>query len=146
MAIKYNTVLQIELEPEGKFPVIDYGIDLIETSCQLEDKTILTFDRDLTVGEHKFILNFQNKTNETPDYAVKINAVIAEGICTDRLKWQGKYYPNYPEPWASQQTHKLETVINSATYLGWNGKWELVFTVPIFTWIHRIENLGWIYD
>lgn len=146
MDTKYNTILQIELEPEGKYPCISYGIDNIESTVELKEKIILTFDKNLAVGEHKFILDFKNKTNDTPDYAVKINAVIAEGISTDRLKWQGKYYPIYPEPWASQQLHKLETVINCATYLGWNGRWELPFSVPIFTWIHKVENLGWIYD
>jgi hypothetical protein len=29
--------------------------------------------------------------------------------------------------------------------MGWNGRWELNFRVPIFTWIHQLENLGWIY-
>lgn len=146
MDTKFNTLIQIELEPEGQFPKISYGLNIIEHTVELKEKILITIDQDLKIGEHKFILNFFNKTNSNPDLAVKINSVVIEGIYTDRFKWQGKYRPDYPEPWASQQNKKLDPVIDAATYLGWNGQWELSFTVPIFTWIHKIENLGWIYD
>ena len=76
--------------------------------------------------------------------AVEIESVTVEGITVDRFKWAGIYTPNYPEPWASTQTN-LQPTLQSATYLGWNGRWELPFSVPIFTWIHQTENLGWIY-
>lgn len=146
MAISYNTLIEIELEPEGHYPFISYGIDQFDAQLILKETTTLKFDLDLSCGSHKFMLNFSNKTNSTPELAVKINKVTIEGICVDRFKWAGKYYPNYPEPWASEQKHELPDCIDSATYLGWNGIWELDFTVPIFTWIHKIEHLGWIYD
>lgn len=31
------------------------------------------------------------------------------------------------------------------SYLGWNGMWKFQFEIPIFTWIHKLEGLGWIY-
>jgi hypothetical protein len=37
-------------------------------------------------------------------------------------------------------------LLKNHTYLSWNGKWTLTFDVPVFTWIHRVQNLGWIYD
>lgn len=146
MVTQFNTVIEIELEPEGLYPIINYGIDSINSTLLLKEKTLLKFDIDLCVGQHKLILEFNNKTNSTPDLAVKINKVVIEGLCVDRFKWAGKYYPNYPEPWASQQKSDLPKCIDSATFLGWNGIWELDFSVPIFTWIHKLENLGWIYN
>ena len=92
------------------------------------------------------ILEFANKTNNTADMAVEIVAVAIEGMTLDRFKWSSRYYPVYPEPWASEQTDPLPEFHPSATYLGWNGRWELEFATPIFTWIHRLENLGWIYS
>lgn len=145
MVTSYNTLIEIELEPEGQYPLISYGIDQIDSQLILKEITILQFDLDLSCGSHKFVLNFSNKTNIAPELAVKINKVTIEGICVDRFKWAGKYYPNYPEPWASEQKQELPVCIDSATYLGWNGIWELDFTVPIFTWIHKIEHMGWIY-
>jgi hypothetical protein len=76
---------------------------------------------------------------------IRSNNPFFEGMSLDRFKWAGVYFPVYPEPWASTQID-LPKFHKSATYLGWNGQWELEFSVPIFTWIHKLENLGWIYD
>lgn len=143
----YNTKISLTLTPKGTVhPSIRYGIDHVTMPVtQLIDTVTLDFDIDLSPGPHKLILFFENKTDETQDQAVIIESVSVEDMTLDRFKWAGKYYPVYPEPWASQQTEPLPVVRESATYLGWNGRWELEFTVPIFTWIHRLENLGWIY-
>ena len=31
-------------------------------------------------------------------------------------------------------------------YVDWNGIWVLDFTVPVYTWLHKVLGLGWIYD
>lgn len=143
----YSTRFSIHLRPHGaSAPQIRCGVnDLDENTIILNDDIRLDYDLDLPVGVHRFILEFANKTNSTPDMAVEIVNVEFEGMSLDRFKWAGVYFPDYPEPWASTQTN-LPKFHNSATYLGWNGQWELEFSVPIFTWIHRLENLGWIYD
>jgi hypothetical protein len=143
----YNTEFSIHLRPHGTVsPEIRCGVDDVDSNTLVLTKdVILKFDQDLSVGQHRFILEFANKTNDTPDMAVEVVAVSIEGMTTDRFKWAGVYYPDYPEPWASEQTEPLLESHKSATYLGWNGQWELEFSVPIFTWIHKLENLGWIY-
>lgn len=141
-----NTQFKITVRPEGTVsPVITYGVDTASTTVTLDKTITLEFNVDLVPGTHSFILEFANKTNSTPDMAVVIERVEFEGISTDRMRWAGLYYPVYPEPWASTQTD-LKPVVDNATYLGWNGRWELPFTTPIFTWIHQLENLGWIYS
>ena len=60
----------------------------------------------------------------------------------------GKYMPIYPNPWAGEQLAQgivLDPILRYHNYLSWNGTWSLDFTVPIFTWIHTIEDLGWVY-
>lgn len=143
----YNTQFSIRLTPHGIVkPVISYGFDQTLISTITLDETItLDFNLDLPAGPKTFYLEFSNKTNETPDMAVEITDVTFEGITVDRFKWAGMYYPNYPQPWASSQTD-LPKCRPTMTYLGWNGRWELTFEAPIFTWIHRLEGLGWIYD
>jgi hypothetical protein len=79
------------------------------------------------------------------DKAVVIESISFFGISHPKFAWAGVYEPIYPEPWASQQTD-LKPLLKSHTYLGWNGKWTLTFDVPVFTWMHKVQDLGWIYD
>lgn len=141
-----DTRFNITLIPHGT-PTITYGLDNSKgETLQFTEPLELNFNLDLAEGEHKFFIDFKSKTNSTPEMAVEIGTVSVAGITTDRMKWAGVYYPDYPEPWASEQTTPLASSIDSATYLGWNGRWVLAFTVPVFTWVHRLENLGWIYS
>lgn len=146
--MKYNTEFSIHLIPHGIVkPVISYGLKGQTESnlIILEKPATLHFNVDLESGSKVFYILFENKTNETADMAVEIDSVTFEGMTLDRFKWSNKYYPNYPEPWASSQVESLPKIRPASTFLGWNGRWELEFEVPIFTWIHRLENLGWIY-
>jgi hypothetical protein len=81
--------------------------------------------------------------------AVVVEDVSFFGIQDPKFAWTGVYEPRYPEPWATQQQNQgvvLKQHLCPHTYLGWPGKWTLTFDVPIFTWIHRVQNLGWIYS
>jgi hypothetical protein len=144
--MKYNTEFNIRFIPHDN-PQINYSIDgvVAGTGLELLEPMTLQFNLDLEPGPHKIEIDFYNKTNDTPACALEIDYVEFEGMRLDRFKWSNRYYPVYPEPWASTQTN-LPEFQSSATYLGWNGCWELSFETPIFTWIHRLENLGWIYD
>lgn len=144
----YSTRFSVHLRPHGTVaPKVQCGINDFDSDILvLKKDTEVVYDVELPIGRHRFVLNFANKTNTTPDMAVEIAAVTVEGITVDRFKWAGVYYPDYPEPWASEQTAPLLPTLLSSTYLGWNGQWELEFSVPVFRWIHTTEHLGWIYD
>lgn len=90
-------------------------------------------------------LEFANKPADDPDMAVIIDKIEFFGISDPKFAWQGVYTPVYPEPWYSQQLQKPPKELSHHTYLGWNGTWRLDFTVPVFTWMHKTLNLGWIY-
>ena len=147
--MKYSTKFSIELRPHysgSAAPYIDYTFNGHQQRVPLlSSSTVLSFCPDLEEGPQEFVLDFFNKTDSTPDMAVEIVNVKFEDMALDRFKWNNRYYPRYPEPWASEQPEPLPEFQQSATYLGWNGRWVLNFETPIFTWIHRLENLGWIY-
>lgn len=112
----------------------------------------LTIERELPRGAHTLQLEFFGKLNSDSqgdqDQAVIIEKLAFHGIGDDRFKWQGIYCPEYPEPWRSQQAAQglvLPKLRLAHDYLGWNGVWCLAFTTPIFTWMHRVQDLGWIY-
>lgn len=151
MDTKFDLTLDVVLKPIWwkTEPEITYGIDtdVINTISLSASQTRLHLHIPLDSGNHVFWITFNNKNyNECQpdnnlDMAVEISSVSFAGIMLDRFRWAGEYTPDYPEWLVNQQP-----VIKSATYLGWNGRWELPFTTPIFTWIHQLENLGWLYE
>jgi hypothetical protein len=83
------------------------------------------------------------------DVAVILEQIKFNDITSPKFIWLGKYRPNYSSSYIKTcQTNgiTLSPELTSMSYLGWNGIWTLEFTLPIYTWIHRVENLGWIYD
>jgi len=120
----------------------------------LIDREIFGFDLNLSMGQHQLCIIYRNKTDQDClpdkglDQAVTIQNVEFFGVCDQKFLDIGKYVPNYPEPWAEQQIkqgQRLPEYIIGSRYLGWNGKWTLEFTVPIFTWMHEMMHLGHIY-
>jgi hypothetical protein len=145
-----DTEFDIVIKPRywNTVPEISYGInDFAIATIAIDNEHKISINQLLTQGSHKFWLTFNNKNyddcrlDQNLDMAVEIQSVTFEGMTFDRFKWAGEYYPDYPIDYADKQY-----VIKSATYLGWNGRWELPFTTPIFTWIHQLENLGWLYE
>lgn len=89
---------------------------------------------------------FMNKPELDHDMAVIVDKVEFFEISDPKFVWAGVYTPKYPEPWYSQQTEKPPAQLPQQNYMGWNGTWRLDFTVPVFTWMHQILDLGWIYQ
>ena len=120
----------------------------------LTDHTAFVFDQNLGRGQHQLYVQYHNKTNadccidKGLDQAVKIHSIEFFDIVDDRFLDLGHYTPDYPQPWANQQIQQgivLPDQIFGCRYLGWNGTWKLPFGVPIFSWMHEILHLGYIY-
>jgi len=118
----------------------------------LESRKTLEFDRWLVPGVYDLTVEFLNKkdTDTVPDRnldkAVIVESISVAGLRSQKFVWQGIYAPEYPEPWHSQQTPRPPAELLGHTYLSWNGIWTLKLSSPIFTWVHQVEDLGWIYD
>ena len=153
MAIDYPVKIDIHLRPvwHDNPPEINIGINDDIERIILQDNQ--RFHYEFTTNNTATLsVELLNKTDADTvpdkglDKAVVIESVSFFDIKDDRFVWLGEYRPEYPEPWYSEQTVRPESLLKSHTYLSWNGKWTLTFTVPVFTWIHRVQNLGWIYD
>lgn len=132
----YTTRIKIELDQVG---TPDYEIKL---DGNIVSTSVVT---ELVAGAHVLEIEHKNKHPHDATTALIINSIEFNNIASPKFIWRGIYTPNYPEPWASEQTN-LAMKITNTNYLGWNGVWRLEFTAPIFTWIHQVEDLGWIYD
>lgn len=142
-------------------PVWHQEPPLIEISCGGNIQTVSlnqshTFKFDYRgVGLQTLLIKFLNKKDSDTilslglDKCVVIKQISFFGISDPKFIWIGEYKPCYPESWASQQResgHPLDEVLTNTNTLSWNGEWKLEFDSPVFTWIHKLQNLGWIYS
>ena len=136
----------LTVEPKGYddvWPVFYIKIDgELQDQGSLREQLTYHFDVDLDDGLHKLQVGLVNKTDADTvvengsiikDKAIYIHPIEIEGYKLDDFMHQATYYP-------------IDRLPLKSNYLGWNGEWVLEFETPIFTWIHRTQNLGWIYE
>jgi hypothetical protein len=155
MVMEHDISLAVTLRP-----VWHQDPPLIEISCGRNVQTVSldqtqTFKFDYRgAGPQTLSIKFLNKKDSDTiverglDKCVIIEQISFFGISDPKFIWIGQYNPVYSEPWASQQResgHTLDKVLTNTNTLSWNGEWKLEFHSPIFTWIHKLQNLGWIY-
>jgi hypothetical protein len=146
MATQYPVKLSVLLKPvhHARPLQVRLGIDDNLTTVNLQDTATINFEF-ATAESCTLTVELPDKQDQE---AVIIESVSFFGIEDPKFAWAGIYKPNYPEPWASEQKSQgvvLKQQLVAHTYLGWPGKWTLTFTVPVFTWIHKTQDLGWIY-
>jgi hypothetical protein len=154
----YHTRIDLWLTPKINLEppeiIVSFDQDIVYQG-PLTKSVCFSIDQEISAGEHDLTIEFTNKKDTDTnlvtgvDKAVVVDRIVLNDIQSPGFVWAGVYYPKYPEPWAAEQHqagHALNPLLKSHNYLGWNGKWTLTFTAPVFTWIHNIENLGWIYS
>jgi len=153
MDTKFKVSVKILITPiwhkDPPFIRVSCGKEVYNYS--LYDQRWFNFDFESNNVQETISVELLNKqdsdtvVDQNLDKAVIIDTVDFFGIQDPKFVWAGLYRPIYPEPWASQQ-HDLKPLLTNHNYLGWNGKWTLTFDIPVFTWIHKIQGLGWIYS
>jgi hypothetical protein len=155
MNIEHPVQLKIKLRPIWHIdpPEVDIGVNGNIQRVVLDTEQTFCYEFN-SATKSTITIELLNKTNQDTvldkglDKAVVIESVSFFEISDPKFTWLGVYEPCYPEPWATEQTEQgvvLKQHLTNQTYLSWNGKWSLTFTVPVFTWIHNVQNLGWIY-
>lgn len=145
MAIEHLVRLAVSLTPvhSDAFPNVLISVPghKIDTTLHCSQRFELEF-----VGSTGWLeIQMINKLSTDYNMAVVIDKIEFFGISDPKFVWLGTYTPSYPEPWFSQQTPTPSNTLNNVTCLGWNGPWRLEFDIPVFTWIHKVQNLGWIH-
>ena len=117
-----------------------------------KDPHVITFKKEL-IDEQTYKVTIKlidKKDNQTivengkiiKDQLLSIKFINIDEIDLGGLIYEGKYYPDYPEPWASQQRQEgknLPEFLTNVTTMGHNGRWELAFKTPFYLWL--LENL-----
>jgi len=139
MTTDYPVRMTVTLEPV-KHPYITIAVDEIVYKQQLFTTT--SFDFEFVVADQaSLVLEHHSKSDLDPDTAVIIQNIEFYGISDPRFIWAGIYYPVYPSHYADQKSSR-----SGQDYLGWNGTYVLQFQVPIFSWIHQVQDMGWLYQ
>ncbi len=140
MATKiYPVDIEILLKPVGQ-PRCRISIDDQRQNLVIEQETwVKLFYQGHSTA--RLSIEQYGKLDLDPSTALIIDEIKFNSISSPKFIYQGTYYPNYPK-------HLLDSdkVLPHQNYLSWNGVWHLDFTVPIYTWIHKTLDLGWIYD
>lgn len=144
----YPVKVSVSLTPiwHNEQPLVRVGVPGNLKTLYLDKPTTFNFDY-ISVNNSSLIVEFLNKTNvdtivdKNLDKAIIIEDISFFGISDPKFIWAGIYTPIYPEHLTTQPK-----TLTNVTYLGFSGQWKLDFTVPVFTWIHKIQDLGWIYD
>lgn len=143
------TKLKITLGPiksEYGFPEIDLAFNGKNQNIILEN--IKTYEFDLLKNNNKLSVIMKNKNNKDATQGVIVTDLNVAGYKHVKIFQKSKYFPIYPEPWATQQRSKgiiLDKCIFGSNNIGWNGKWCLEIDKPVFTWLHHTLSHGWIY-
>ena len=113
-----------------------------------EDKKI-KFDAQLDNGSHQLIVQRQNKSVKDTivenskilkDSVINLKDIVIDKISIEPLLDKGNFFPQYPEPWYSQQKQKGEnppTHYNYCRTLHHNGEWKIDFDTPIHIWFFQ---------
>lgn len=153
--IKFNIQLYSKYwdkPPIAEVLVNDNSFFKQEITTDENNPTIINFEHKLVDGEtYKIFIKNSNKDNSQTvvedgriikDQILFIKSITIDEIDIGGLIFEGKYYPEYPEPWASEQRSAgkdLPEYIKNVTSMGHNGHWELAFTSPFYMWL--LENL-----
>lgn len=116
----------------------------------ISEKCFSWSSSDLPAGKYPITVQFCNKDYDEhrlygKDMMVSIDRVCLEDINVDFSKYS-RYQPSYPKTWYQEQEEIGRRPLPEihANYLGWNGTWYLDIELPIFRWIHRTLDLGWL--
>lgn len=128
----YNVRIDILLEPVGT-PDITVTCNGQTYDCVLLNPTWFNFNYNGHAGTERLTVEHKNRKPSDGVTAVIVKNVKFNDIDHASHVYQGLYYPNNMD---QRQTN----------YIDWNGIWVLDYTVPVYTWMHNTQGLGWIYD
>ena len=109
---------------------------------QIIEPTTVKFASDLTEGKHKLIVELYDKNKYQTivengqiikDQLLNIDGIMFDEIDCQHLKHSlSNYFPSNP-------SNEIPSQLTNCVNLGYNGRWELEFTCPIYIWL--LENM-----
>lgn len=149
---KYDIKIKIIVEPSyiDIAPHIICGIGTnVFLQQSINSSQEIVIEDKLIEGNHRLFLKLTNKNYEVSkkekDMHIKIKHIGFQDI-EDNFHYFSKYKPEYPTEWLQQQNEigKVWEEYILSDHIGWNGIYYIDFETPIYRWIHKKLNLGWL--
>jgi hypothetical protein len=156
MDTDYKVKMSVSLTPVWHIdpPLIEITVDKQPTITEfLHEAKTYQFEY---LARHKSFLEIRllNKNIDDTvidkglDKLVHINSIEFFGIENKKFVWSGIYEPEYPDHYIEEQSKAgnfLNKQLSGIDCMGWNGCYRLEFDVPVFTWIHHLQDHGWLF-
>lgn len=123
-------------------PVLEVAVDdnmIFHDKLKIQHTTIIS-TQTLELGKtHVIKIKRSGKNSKCPEQTCGVLEVKIDNISIRDLVYHTSlYYPEYPEPWASEQTQQgidLEYPVLGETVFGHNGIWEFSFSSPFYKFL-----------
>lgn len=150
---EFNTetiVFQIDFQINAWDKPVDLEIlvdDILVGNYSLYKNKSVKFQQKLIMNQdHKLIIHRTGKTLDQTDQTANIESIFIDNInVKDIVVSSCEYYPDYPEPWASEQQAMgidLEYPVKQELYFGHNGIWKYSFSSPFYRYLlHRVTGV-----
>lgn len=146
---KIRIILNLKGKHKDVIPMVRITInDTLITHRHLDQFNVpLLIDMTVMPGKHTLSieLNDHEALKQDPKIAIEVTSLKFQNL-PNEFSIYSCYQPIYPEHWITEnlaQGRMLEPVIHS-NYIGWCGRWWIDFETPIYTWLHKKLNLGWL--
>lgn len=133
--------LVFNTEFETTKPKVNISINDEELySGELEHGTQeIEFTKKLKVNQTHCIKIVRSGKQIGENQITRIVDLIIDKISIRDIMWDDcKYYPIYPEPWATEQKiagNQLEYPVIGETWFGHNGEWQFQFDSLFYIWL-----------
>ena len=123
-------------------PIVEVAVDenvIFNDKLKIQHTTLLAA-QTLELGKtHSIKIKRSGKSTNCPEQTCRLVDVKIDDISVrDLIYHTGLYYPDYPEPWATEQKESgvnLEYPVLGETIFGHNGIWEFVFDSPFYQFL-----------
>lgn len=91
-----------------------------------------------TAEENNIFKIVRTNHDQVTNQMLKLQQMFVDEINVNRILTEGKYFPTYPEPWATEQIQngiELPIFYRGSVDWGWNGEFHLEYTLPFYTWL-----------
>lgn len=147
---KVKIYLDLRCRYTDIIPKISISIDDVMTINRgLDQIDPCLIDIDLGPGRHRLCIDFNDAAAlaQDPNISIEVRSLKLQNL-PDEFNIYSFYRPMYPKHWVEENLalgKRLDPVIHS-NCIGWCGQWWIDFETPIYAWIHKRLNLGWLLD
>jgi len=123
-------------------PLVEIAIDenvIFDSKLEIQDTTVVSTQTLELEKTHHLTIKRLGKTVDCPEQTCKVMDIKIDNTSVRDLVYHTSlYYPEYPEPWATEQKKsgiELEYPVIGETIFGHNGVWCFEFFSPFYQYL-----------